>query len=172
MITIHDLLEDKTFKQFICTVPTFEARTDLPWRLMVQLKGEHHFRMKRFDSYTDAFKGMKKMLPKAADATINCPAVQFDAPMRVVRIKGKYFTKPDGTREQQSKLITWAPKVPSGEYDDHNWCGYCRRPTVFRRFRSHPILAPKTIGGLPIDPNLLRCTICGASENIVRLKRR
>lgn len=171
MITIHDLLKDTTYKQFICqqpSLPPHMTRALKPWRLMVQLKGEQHWRMKRFGTYSEAFKAMKKILPRAADATINCPALGFVAPTRVVRIKGKFHTN----GQQLTRLVTWKAAMPMGEFEEHHWCPYCRRPSVFKRFRRHHALQGNAIGGLPIDPSLLRCSICGASENIVSLRKK
>lgn len=152
--------------------PHLTAEGKLPWRLMVQLKGEHHWRTKRFATYKEAFTALKKLLPRAADATINCAAVQFKPPMRVVRVKGKYFTDKKGNKTQVTRLITWAPRMPEFEYEEHHWCPYCRRPSTFKYFVQHHALPLRRTAGMPIDPGVLRCSICGASENIVSLKRK
>lgn len=175
MITIHDLLKDSQYKEFICKVPKLPPHLTQPgkepWRLMVKLKGEHHWRTKRFATYKEAFSALKKVLPRAADATINCGAMQFDPFTRVVRVKGKYFINAKGQKIQKTKLITWMPKMPEGEFEEHYWCPYCRRPSVFKYFTQHHALPLRRTGGIPIDPAVLRCSICGASENIVRLRR-
>lgn len=175
MINIHDLLQDPHYKEFFCKVPNLpphlKAPGKQPWRLIVQKKGEHHWRMKRFASYQDAFKALKKLLPQVTDATINCGGLQFEPPQRVVRIKGKYFVTASGKKQQVTRMVTWKPRIPADEaFEEHYWCPYCRRPTTFRRFNHHPILSVKRLGGLGVDPSLLRCSICGASENIVKLK--
>lgn len=175
MLTIHDLLEDSRYKEFLCRVPALpphlSADGKLPWRLLVQLKGEKHWRTKRFATYPQAFRALKKLLPNAHDAVINCPGFAWDPPKRIVKVKGKYFTDKKGNRTQVTKMIAWAPRMPVGEFQDHHWCPYCRRPTVFARFMQHPVLTVKKLGGMGIDPTLLRCSICGVSENIVSLKR-
>jgi RNase P subunit RPR2 len=45
------------------------------------------------------------------------------------------------------------------EDEEHHWCKYCRRPTVFKYYTSH-----KRLG--TVDPWVRRCCICGASERI------
>jgi hypothetical protein len=173
MITIHELLRDEHYRKFICRVPTlpfvYSTPSMQPWRLIVQLKGEDHWRTKRFGTYQEAFKALKTLLPKIADGAINCPALDFKPPTRSVYIKGQYIMV-SGRKVQKSKTIAWKPKLPIGENEDHHWCAYCRRPTVFRRLNHHNILSAKKLGGLPIDDTLFRCVICGASENIVNLK--
>lgn len=176
MLTIHDLLEDSQYKEFFCKVPELPphltAPGKTPWRLIVQLKGEHHWRMKSFASYAQAFKALKKLLPRVHDAAINCGGFGFEPPQRVVRVKGKYFVGQDGVKRQVTKLVTWKPKIPMDEFEEHYWCPYCRRPTAFRYFTQHPILTKRRLGGLGVDPSVRRCSICGASENIIPLKRK
>lgn len=174
MITIAELLKDPAYKAFFCTVPELPAHftpDKKPWRLMVLRKGEHHWRMKRFGTYREAFAALKKLLPKVADATINCPGLDFQPPTKVVFLKGKYRITGRGKKIQLTRTTVWKPKMPMGEYDDHHWCPYCRRPSVFRRFATHPALPSRKLGGVGVDPTLLRCTICGASENLVNLRK-
>lgn len=173
MITLAELLKDPDYKEFFCSIPTLPDHITpdkKPWRLMVLLKGEHHWRMKRFGTYREAFKALKKVLPRAADATINCPGFDFQPPTKIVRLKGRYRITKRGKKVQLTRTITWKPKMPIGEYDEHHWCPYCRRPSVFRRFDAHPALPSRKIAGLGVDPALLRCSICGASENLVNLR--
>lgn len=175
MLTIHDLLEDSRYKEFFCKVPNLPDHLTSPgrkpWRLYVLLKGESDWRTKDCATYAEAFKRLKKLLPRAADATINCPGFSFDPPVRIVRIKGKYKINSRGEKQQVTKMVTWKPRIPPDEYEEHEWCPYCRRPTVFKRYFKHHALKPRKVGGLPIDPAVLRCAICGASERIVTLRR-
>jgi len=176
MLTIHDLLQDPVYKGFLRTVPTLPdiyGPDRKPWRLMVLLKGEKHWRSKRYGTYREAFAALKKYLPRAADATINCPAIDWQPPTKVVKVKGKYIVKGKGKnakKVQVTKTITWKPKMPMDEFEEHYWCPFCRRPTVFRTMDSHTSLPARKTAGVGIDPTLQRCIICGASENIVNLR--
>ena len=172
MITIHELLRDADYKAFFCSVPELPPHyypESLPWRLIVVKKGETHFRVKRFSTYAQAFKALKKLLPQISDGTINCPALDFQPPTKVVKVKGKFHTNKRGVKQQITRIVTWTPKLPIGEYEEHNWCPYCRRPTVFSRMTRHQLLGFATLGA-GIDSTLLRCKMCGASENLVNLR--
>lgn len=108
-----------------------------------------------------------------ADAAINCPSLDFNPPYKTVRLKGQYMTVGKGAKArevQKTKRMVWTPKIPLGEEGTHYWCPYCRRPTVFYRMSSHPMLPRKKTGGVPLNYDLLRCFICGASEAIINLK--
>lgn len=173
MLTIHDLLEDSRYKEFFCKVPKLPdhlTESRLPWRLYVQYKGDHRWRTKDFPTYQAAFKALKKLLPRAHDAAINCKAFPHQPPLREVRIKGKYFTGADGKKQQVTKLVKWKARIPDGEYEEHHWCPYCRRPTVFQHFTRHHALSNKKTAGIPIDPTLRRCSICGTSERLVSIR--
>lgn len=176
MLTIHDLLRDSVYKKFLCTVPVLPdiyGADRKPWRLMVQVKGERQWRSKRYGTYEEAFLALKKWLPRAADATINCPAIDWQPPTKLVKVKGKFLTKGKGAKAkkvQVTKLIVWRPQMPMDEFEEHYWCPFCRRPSVFRRMDSHNLLPARKTGGVGIDPTLQRCIICGASENIVNIR--
>lgn len=175
MLTIHDLLEDATYRAYIKRRPHLPAHytpDKLPFRLMVKLKGEPQWRMRRFGTYDEMFLAFKKLLPKLQDAALQIPGTGDTPPNRVVKIKGKFFTNGKGERLQVTKLVPWQPKIPADEFEEHHWCNYCRRPTVFKRFTRHHALSARKTGGVPIDPSLHRCTICGASENIVNIRRK
>jgi hypothetical protein len=179
MLTIHDLLKDPVYREFITKRPelpgpyTAERK---PFRLFVLLKKDHKWHTQRYGTYNEAFAALKRFLPHALDATINLPAIQTKGLHKVVRLKGQYFERVDKkgkvTRIQKTKEIPWKPVMPIDEFEEHHWCPYCRRPTVFRRMLRHHALPTKKIAGVPIDPALMRCTICGASENIVDLRRK
>jgi len=170
MLTIHELLKDPAYRAYFLRVPALPAHyteEKKPWKLYVQLKADPRvWRSKRFGTYAAAFAYFKKNREKIYDAAINCPAMQHQPPNKIVKVKGKLFKGKPVTR-----MIVWKPKMPIDEFEDHFWCGFCRRPTVFRRVTTHHALPLSKLGGLPIDPELMRCVICGASENIVKIGR-
>lgn len=180
MITIHDLLEDPIYKAFFCKVPPLPAHTvknpnARPWRLFVKYKGESDWRSRDFKSYKEAFIKLKSLLPRVTDASITCKSNTFDPPFRVVRVKGKFHTDKqgryildaEGRKKQITRMVPWKAKMPADEFEDHVWCPYCRRPTVFKYFISHHALPLKRTGGMPIDPTVMRCSLCGASSRLV-----
>lgn len=167
MITLLELLEDKTFKQYFLTkpvIPAVAASLSPPWRVYVQLEGRHgRWGRKSFDTYTEAFKWLKPRLHSFHDAAITCPKVTSYGPTRMVKIKGRYVEGSDGVKRQATKRVPWKPKIPADEIDEHRWCPYCRRPTAFRWFSQHHALG-KLEG---VSLSFRRCVICGASENML-----
>lgn len=181
MITIHDLLEDPVYREFFCKVPELPKHGNqaLPWRLWVKLKKDKKWRYKDYATYREAFVKLKSLLPRALDASISAKSAQFNPPHKVVRVKNKYQTDKqgryvldkEGKKKQITKMIVWKPKRVMDEFEEHIWCPYCRRPTVFQFYTQHHALLPKKTGGMPIDPSVQRCTICGASERIVDMRK-
>lgn len=171
MITIHELLEDKTYKAFFLSKPlmptVYAARGKLPWRLYVQLEADGRWSKKDLPSYSEAFKLFKKYRDDAHDAAIVSRPVAFAPPNRLVRVRGQYLIGSDGVKRQVIKPVVWKPKLPGDEVI-HEWCCYCRRPTIFRWFSRHHAF-PK---GETFDIGARRCTICGVrSEGMPRMKK-
>ena len=56
----------------------------------------------------------------------------------------------------------------SADVTPHDWCGYCRRPTIFMVSRR----GPKRAGNMILPPTEVknRCTLCGSSEEIMNLR--
>jgi len=171
VLTIHDLLKDQRYRKFFCKVPPLpDNGSELPWRLAIQFKPHGPWATKDYATYSQAFKKLKNNLSRINDAAIISKAIPFEPPNRVVRIKGKFIVR-GGKKIPVTKLIPWAPTIPADEFDVHHWCPYCRRPTVFKRFLVHPILTRRRLNGIPIDPEVERCSICGASSRLVDLKK-
>jgi len=168
VLTIHELLEDKQYKEFFLRKPDMPAvyrqNPDCtPWRVYIQREVDGPWAKKDFHSYTEAFKLFKKYRPNIHDASITSRSVSFQPPYRMVRIKGKYReVVRKGKKElvQVTKLVVWAPKLPPEE-SPHRWCTYCRRPTVFRYFSRHHAFGRD----MQISQQDLRCTICGIRED-------
>ena len=167
MLTIHELLEDPVYRKYFLTVPRLPdvQRTVPPWRLYVKRGGRW---MKRdFEKYAEAVKLFNRLRSVGLqDATVTCRPVAFAPPSRIVRIKGKFQTNARGQyildAQGQKKPITrevfWKAAVPADE-EEHTWCPYCRRPTVFNYFSTHHAI----VGAHKyyMDPSARRCTICG-----------
>lgn len=170
MITIRELLRDPQYREYFTKVPQLPSHykpENLPWRLLVQKKGETKWRGKRYGTYQDAFKGFKKMLPVIDNAAINCPSLSFIPPIRNVRLKGKYKIVQGGHKKQIIKTLVWKPQI-TADMEHHDWCPHCRRPSIFR-YASNKA---KMYNGFVVPPDepALRCMICGASERIIDLR--
>lgn len=167
MLTIIDLLEDPIYKAYFCKVPKLPPTVspNPPWRLYVLKRGEKHWRRKDYQTYTDAFKVLKRMLKQKVvkDAAIHCKRMSFSPPVRMMKIRGKYIVGSDGVRRQATKRVDWQPKMLGEIFDEPEWCPWCRRPTLFRFYTRHHALNHLQ---MPIDPSVLRCEICGASTRI------
>lgn len=161
MLTVHDLLEDKTWKEEVLLKRPQEliGRPGYKqWRVMV-LGHDGRWRKKDVETYSQAFRVFKKYFKTARDVNITHRSQSFAPPQRLVRIKGKYVVGSDQKKRQATKLVVWKPKLDA--YDEHHqWCPYCRRPTVFKWFTTHHNLSQI------LDPTVRRCTICGISERI------
>lgn len=170
MLTIHDLLGDERYKKYLCQVPPNPPNSSsTPWRLAIQKDAHGPWMSKDYETYREAFLKLKKHLARINDAAIISKSIPFDPPNKVVRIRGKYLER-GGKKIPITRSVPWSPMIPPGEDEIHHWCPYCRRPTVFRQFIVHPILTRKKLGGIPIDPEVDRCTICGASSRLVNLR--
>lgn len=175
MIPLSTLLEDPDYKEFFLKVPklpavVYSANQAPPWRLYVLLKGDKNWRRKDFPAYAPAFKHLKRLLKsgKVEDAAINCRRFTSPPPLQSIRVRGKYVVGSDGVRRQVVKRVEWKPRYTRDDFEDHTWCPYCRRPTVFRYYARHHAMADL---GIAIDPSVQRCCICGASSRIANYRR-
>lgn len=168
MITLHELLDDPEYRRYFLSIPDLPdiKRMHRPWRVMVQRDMDGPWAKKEFWDYRKAFHFLKPyLLEGVRDAAIQSKAHAFAPPSRIVRItkNGKPVMIGEGTkRYQKTKLIVWKPKLFPGDAP-HTWCCYCRRPTEFRWFVTHHAFKDQVF-----NPTERRCTICGASESLVR----
>lgn len=168
MITIQELLRDPQYRDYFKKVPKLPAHytpENLPWKLIIMKKGENVWRTKRYGTYAEAFGGLKKVLPIIDNAAINCPALSFMPPLKTYRIKGKFI---GNTKRPLLKTVVWQPRI-TADMEPHNWCPFCRRPTVFRM--AVRAVSKKNSPFAPVmsEPQL-RCSICGAGERIINLR--
>lgn len=173
LLTLPELLKDPVYKTFFLTPPKTIIRPgQKPWRLMVQRKMDGPWAKRDFATYAEAFRFLAPLLKtnRIHDAAIMSRGIAFSPPERVVKVKknGKPAMVKDsrGKMVQQTATVFWKPKLPMME-EAHAWCTYCRRPVVFRWFRSHGLIRSTSLAGL-VDASPRRCTICGAREEFVR----
>ena len=177
MITLPELLDnDVRFAKYFQKVPRLPPVASRcstpPWRILFKTHDHPGWMSRNARTYADAFRFIVPLYKKLEliDGAIVCRRMQFGPPQRIVRIKGKYTKNAQGESIQLTRLVDWKPQIPTDE-SWHNWCPYCRRPTVFAYFRKHHALPSNKDGkGVDVDPSVLRCSICGASERLVTLK--
>lgn len=133
------LIKDPIYRQYLQKRPTLDhIVSTAPWRVYVQLTQSGPWARKDFRTYPEAYRFLLKHYRQGAhDLSLGCKPRAFPLP----QVKTK-----SGARQPLIRLIP----------DGHTWCGYCRRPTVFRYFKRHHAL-PKNY---PPNPDALRCTIC------------
>lgn len=168
VIPMSELIKDPTYKAFLQTKPkTPKISRDPkwvktpPWVVYVQREMGGKWGKKEFWKYSDAFKFFRTWMKAGCyDATIHNKRIPFEPPSRLARIRGKFVKGSDGKMRQATKFVYWrVPSALMADQPDHNWCLYCRRPTVFKFYSKH-----KRLGA--VDPTVKRCCICGASERV------
>lgn len=157
-ITFAELCENPLYRKWIVQPPTklLEDPYVRKWRVWVQKVEGGPWGYREFKSWRKATKWAIKIRTKVWDLAINCPA----RPTRVPLVKTKRITsKGLAIREP------WA--LPAG----HLWCDYCRRPTVFKYFKSHHVCR---LGShrIPTIPYIRMCTVCGVKEDFLLRTRR
>lgn len=184
MITLPELLEDPRYKKFFLTPPKMlkPLPGQKPWRVLVQRKQGGPWAKKEFETYADGFRVIRHNLRAGTlyDGALQSRGIAFGPPVRIAKVTkggepvwhrrdGKIVLDADGRRIQKTVTVEWKPKVdPSDE--PHQWCTFCRRPTVLRWFASHHALRTAGLQEL-VDPSDRRCTICGAREDFIRATR-
>lgn len=172
MITLPELLKDPKYREFFMTVPKDWAPKPghKPWRLYVQREADGPWAKKDYASYAEAYRRLAVELKSGRlhDGAIQSRGVAYAPPTRIAKVtkngKPVYQVGSNGNRVQKTVITRWKPKLDPAD-EAHTWCTYCRRPTVFRWFRSHHAL--RGLEGI-FDPSSLRCIICGAREAFVR----
>lgn len=134
------LLRDPIYKKWAMKSPKLKSkgRGD-PWRLYI-LKKNGRWAKKDFPTYAQAFNWMAKNLSEYADIVIHSKRLPFAPPVVKYRGKKTYWPSPKGYR----------------------WCPYCRRPTIFKYFRSHHAIPH-------IAPWYKRCNVCGIRAESIKL---
>lgn len=143
--------------------------------MYVQREANGKWAKKDFDSYAVAANFAISLLRKGAwDLAVHSRSVSYGPPGRWVNITKNglpvYLTKGEGKEKKyvlrDGKKVRKQKFVPMHVPPGHAWCPHCRRPTVFRWFRSHHAF-PKTKPEVAFDPSHLRCTICGIRESSI-----
>lgn len=167
MITLPELLEDPIYKQYFQTPPKLPKvrRLQPPWRVYIQKEVRGKWYKKDCWTYAEAFKIIKTYRANGElyDGAIVSKSKSFAPPRKTVKIRSKFVKDSKGNMVQATKRVYHVTAVP-GEDEPHRWCGYCRRPTVFRWFTKHHNFPENT----PYTAHRRRCTICGIAEEGVK----
>jgi hypothetical protein len=136
-----DLLSDEVFRAYMRKRPRLPegAQFGEPWRILAQRVTDDdkpRWALANVSTYDEAYRRMQKMLAKPnkwADVTIIS--------------KRRFYSPPQG--------FEWDPKF--------DWCGRCRRPTIFKvMWRRHPALRDAPV--VQYSDDLHRCTFCGVRQ--------
>lgn len=174
MITLPELLEDPKYREFFLKVPKTKVPKpgQKPWRLLIQREAGGPWAKKEFEKYADAFRRLAVDLKSGGlhDGAIQSRGIAYAPPTRIAKVtkggKPVFQVGTDGKRIQKTVTVRWRPRLDPDE-EPHTWCTYCRRPTVFRWFKTHHLLRGTALDGL-VDGSSRRCTICGVREEFVR----
>jgi len=165
---MSELVQDKVYNAFLDRPPKVpddrnrkHAYRTKPWVVYVKRHSNGKWGKREFWSYKKALKFFRHALQVGVyDATINNRRYWSAPPNRMVRLRGRYVQDSQGKTVQATKLVEWKPKTELLlEQEDHEWCGYCRRPVVYKHFGKHRMLGT-------VSPMIDRCCICGASRRI------
>lgn len=142
-IPLRELLKDPLYRKWLAKIPhEMDAQTDQhkkPWRVWVQRERDGRWAFKDFTKYSEAYKFVAQNVKGFWDMALHCKAHLYRHP----RIK------------QGLKRVPWT--LPEG----HDWCGLCRRPTIFRSFKHHHAFGRNRDGSRWQLSNWRRCSICG-----------
>ena len=130
------LKEDEFYRRWFQKVPTITVKHHTPpWRLFIQKEKGGPWMRLDLPEYVKAYAAVRSKLSVYWDMTVHSKPQAFRPP--VVKISGKRYYLP----------------MPEG----HDWCVYCRRPTVFDYFVYHHTM-------VACNQNEERCSICGGRK--------
>lgn len=147
-IRFKELLKDPLFREWTMTpVKSDSLLGDAklktkPWRVYGKEKKDSLWQKKDFGSWKKAYKLLVSLHKRGYyDLALMNRVDTFRPP--VVR---------KGNRRVYHRCVP----------DEHEWCGYCRRPTRFKRFSKHHALPGMTLS------HEFRCTICGIRQVVLK----
>lgn len=175
MITLIELLEDPVYRAFFTTVPKtlVPPQGRKPWQVLTRTTSTGPWAKQEFAKYAEAFRFLAPQIKQGAvhDAAIRSLSIAFAPPERRAKVskggKPVMVKSTTGLLVHKTVTVRWKPRFPIDEFENHIWCTYCRRPTVFRWFKTHHAIRGTVLDGLT-DPTYKLCTICGSREEFIR----
>lgn len=144
--TFRELMDDPIFRQWTTTKP--KAPEYANWRVYAQRIEDGPWAKRDFKSWKKALKFQLKGYKRWHDCALISRNWESKPPI-VARKEGKRRVR----RWYQTLL----------RVEGHHWCGFCRRPTVFRCFSKH-----HAFQGRPPLPYVVRCSVCGISQDHIK----
>lgn len=160
-VTMRQLLVDEIFRKWMTRKPEFPHPETVRWRLYVQREEGGPWAKRDVESYGEGYRLLAENFKRWHDCALVCLGRESRPP--VVRKAVKVKHPKTGKMVKGYKRVYHKPMI---SVIGHRWCGYCRRPTVFRSFSKHHALPHFFKRSLLWEP---RCTICGIRE--VSIKR-
>lgn len=173
VVPMSELIGERVYARYLESKPALpphmrNKRLALspPWVVYVQKRVDGPWGKREFWKYKKALQFFHRALELGVhDAALNCKRYAFEPPIQMARIRGKYVRGSDGKRRQATTRVYWKlPLKLQIDQPEHEWCMYCRRPTVFKYYSRH-----KRLGTVTQD--VRRCCICGSSEKIALMPR-
>lgn len=171
MIPLAQLLEDKVFSNYFTTTPHLhpvQCDGRLVWRVWIKPTQKSPWRKKDVARYSTAVDLVAARLGDVYDAAVQCRGRAYEPPVKRVALTRGGVPQLDEAGKRLVKAVVW--KTPSAlvqAYGPHDWCFYCRRPTIFAYISNHHSFRGTALGSFPTD-NVRRCTLCGVSHDLNR----
>lgn len=152
-VRMADLLKDPVYRKWFGKVPYLPpaCRGGKPWYVYIQREEDGKWARGSFETYAAAYKYVADKGRKSHNFAIVSKTKTYLPPVYrpTVIVKG---------REEKGAFKRYWTNYPA----NHNWCPYCRRPTIFREFVRHHAITPihSALGLSILDP-MVRCSICG-----------
>lgn len=146
-VPLRQLLSDPIYREWLRTPPVGGFPEWARFRVYAKVEENRPWARKDFDTFVEAYNFLARNLKNWYDAALI--STNYESRPPVVRINKR--------RQYLASVLS----VPG-----HQWCGQCRRPTVFGYFRSHHAFSGLNFKPLPYKK---RCGICGmAQDNMKR----
>jgi hypothetical protein len=160
-LTLRQLLADPLYKKWFLKRPTVvpTGSQTPPWFIYILEEGK--WRRAQIGSYKKALKWAAKNLQGFDDIVISSKRQAYRPPRYRRNVEGHFEYCPKKCRLQHTETVIWE----SYPYT-HQWCPYCRRPTVFDVFARHHAFTGQWDNGRCLEKP--RCTVCGASDSMVQ----
>lgn len=151
-IRLVDILKrDPVYRKWFAKNPYLppHQKHDSPWWLYLQEREDGPWKRAKVETYAKAYKYISSRLSEYHDFSITS--------------RRKCFLPPQYRPEEDRRFLVYWHNYPQS----HNWCPYCRRPTLFRTFeRHHADVIRKTFANITITTP--RCSICGIRRDSVQ----
>lgn len=142
MTTLREQLADPIYRKWFATSPKMKVSGFTPpWWVYVQREPDGPWARAEFQTWAEGYRYVAKNLKKFHDMALTHKRQLFRPPVVTEKASGKRrYHFPPGMDDPLTQ-----------------WCGYCRRVTVFRYFNRHHAFPAWACAG-----DERRCSICGA----------